>query len=75
VDDQWTLNNYIEVADELGLLPEGWKASIQAVLRDFRNYVHPRQEIKMTDKITEGEAYQAVGCLMRICQHIESKHP
>lgn len=73
--DEWSLNNYIEVAEQLALLPMGWKASVQAILRDFRNCVHPRRELKMTDKITQGEAFQSVGALMRICDHIEKTYP
>jgi hypothetical protein len=74
-EDQWLLNDCIEVADELTLLPPGWKAGVQAVLREFRNYVHPRKELKAQDPITQGEAFQAVGALMRICDHIEKRHP
>lgn len=74
-ENQWLLNDYIEVADDLALLPTGWKISVQAVLRDFRNYVHPRKEIGASDKITDGEAFQSVGCLMRICDHMQRVHP
>ena len=74
-DDEWTLNSLIEVADQLKLLPAEWKASVQAVLRDFRNCVHPRRELKMPDKITQGEAFQSVGALMRMCDHISTHYP
>ena len=73
--DQWTLYDYILVADELALLPQGWIDSVQVVLRDFRNYVHPRKELNSQDQITEGEAYQSVGALMRICDHITNNYP
>ena len=40
----WTLNNYIDAAYELGLLKEDVKKFSQA-LRDFRNYIHPYQQV------------------------------
>jgi hypothetical protein len=57
------------------VITKDWKGSVQAVLRDFRNYVHPRKELQSVDKITEGEAYQSVGALMRIIDHIVKNHP
>ena len=75
VEDQWMLNDLIEVAEDLSLLPTGWKVGIQSVLREFRNYVHPRKELKATDKISQGDALQSVGALIRICDHIEKNHP
>ena len=74
-ENQWMLNDYIEVSEELTLLPNDWKKSIQTVLRDFRNYVHPRRELRAPAQITEGEAYQSVGALIRICDYIEKNHP
>jgi hypothetical protein len=73
--DEWTLYDLIRVSDELGLVPKAWEASVQAVLREFRNYVHPRKELQMQDKITEGEAFQSLGALMRIHEYIEKNHP
>jgi hypothetical protein len=73
--DERTLDNYIGVADELDLLPGGWKLGVQAVLRDIRNYVHPRREIKEANRITQGEAFQSVGLLMKVLDHIQANHP
>lgn len=74
-EDQWLLDKLIEVADDLALLPTNWKQAVQAVLRDFRNYVHPLEELRATDKITQGEAFQSVGALMKIADHIQMYHP
>jgi hypothetical protein len=73
-EDEWTLNNYIEVAEELNRLPSGWKSQVQGVLRDFRNFVHPRVELAK-GSLTEGNAYSAVGVLMTIIEHVTAKHP
>lgn len=40
----WTLKNYIDVAAELGYLNEDIKKFSHA-LRDFRNYVHPYEQL------------------------------
>lgn len=40
----WGLRNYIDVAHELGWISQSAK-DISAVLRDYRNYVHPYKEM------------------------------
>jgi hypothetical protein len=40
----WGLRNYIDVAHELGWISQSTK-DISAVLRDYRNYVHPYKEL------------------------------
>ena len=41
---EWTLNNYIEVASENKILKEDVK-QFSYVLRNFRNYIHPYQQM------------------------------
>ncbi len=41
---EWTLNDFINVAHEVGFLSLDVKKHSHA-LRDFRNYIHPRQQI------------------------------
>ena len=41
---EWTLNNYIDVASEMGILKPDVKKFSHAV-RDFRNYIHPYQQM------------------------------
>ncbi len=41
----WTLNNFIDVAHELKFIREDVK-KFSHVLRDYRNYIHPNQQIK-----------------------------
>jgi hypothetical protein len=74
-EDQWMLNHYIDVSDKLELLPPGWKPRVTAVLRDFRNYVHPRNELAAPDRISEGEGFLSIGAIISICEYIERKHP
>jgi hypothetical protein len=40
----WTLNNYIDVAYEVGLLKQDVK-KFSHVVRDFRNYIHPYEQM------------------------------
>jgi hypothetical protein len=40
----WTLNNFIDVASEIGLLKQDVK-KFSHVVRDFRNYIHPYEQM------------------------------
>ena len=40
----WTLRHYIEVGHELGWVSQSGK-DVGAVLRDYRNYIHPHKEL------------------------------
>lgn len=40
----WTLNNFIDVAYDVGLLMDDVRKFSHA-LRDFRNYIHPYQQV------------------------------
>jgi len=46
---EWTLANFIDVARELGLLGKD-VSNFSSALRDFRNYIHPHQQ--MADKFS-----------------------
>jgi len=41
---EWTLNNFIDVSSEIGLLKQDVK-KFSLVVRDFRNYIHPYQQM------------------------------
>ena len=41
---EWTLNDLINVAHEIGILKKD-VAKFSHVLRDFRNYIHPYQQM------------------------------
>lgn len=40
----WTLNNFIEVATEMGMLKQDVR-KFSHVVRDFRNYIHPYEQM------------------------------
>jgi len=43
--NEWKLNNLIDVAKEIGFIKEDIK-KFSHLLRDFRNYIHPHQQLK-----------------------------
>lgn len=52
---EWTLNHYIEVGNELGWIGEAAKR-VGAVLRDYRNYIHPQAEYAQPVTLGEQDA-------------------
>lgn len=44
--NKWTLNHFIDVSHEVGFLKEDVK-KFSHVLRDFRNYIHPYQQMSL----------------------------
>jgi hypothetical protein len=72
-DEAWTLANLIGVAGDLGLLPAMDVKAIHQVLRDYRNFVHPRKEKKAAHPCTEAEAMLAKGALDAVCNHLFPK--
>lgn len=51
----WTLRAYIDVAHELGWITPSAK-DVAAVLRDYRNYVHPEKERSHGIVLTDGDS-------------------
>jgi hypothetical protein len=72
--DDWKLVNLIQVAANIGLLPKDPADTIHHVLRDFRNFVHPKVEIRAAHACTEAEAMLALGALDSVCNYLE-KNP
>lgn len=69
---KWKLVSLIKVSVDIGLLPEQRAASIDQVLRDYRNFVHPKKEIRNQHSCTEAEAYMAKGCLDGVYNHLKN---
>jgi hypothetical protein len=45
--------------------------AIDQVLRDYRNFVHPYEEVRADHACSEGEALAAIGALMGVCDHLQ----
>jgi len=69
--DNWTLEELILVAEDIGELPSSNVKSIDQVLRDYRNFVHPRKEIRSKHECKEGQALLAKGNLDVVCDYYE----
>ena len=41
----WTLSNFIDVSHDIGILNEDVK-KMSHIVRDFRNYIHPNEQLK-----------------------------
>jgi hypothetical protein len=69
---EWKLFKLIEVSVEIGVLNPDRAKSIDQVLRDYRNFVHPKKEIRAQHPCTEAEALMAKGALDGVYNHL---HP
>jgi hypothetical protein len=75
LDGGWRLTNLIEVAVDLKLLPSEREKSIDQTLRDYRNFVHPRKELRATHSVSEAEALMAKGALDGLCNLLTESKP
>ena len=67
---EWRLESLINVAVELNILAKPRADTIDQVLRDYRNFVHPAKERRAGHPCTDAEAYLAVGALGGVCNHL-----
>ena len=69
---EWTLNNFIDVASEIGILKQDVKKFSHA-LRDFRNYIHPYSQMVTNfypDKHTALICLQVLkAAIFQICEY------
>ncbi len=70
--NEWTLNNFIDVSHEVGFLNEDVKKFSQ-VLRDFRNYIHPYQQMSYNFRPDQHTAKICFQVLKAALYQIESK--
>jgi hypothetical protein len=68
--DSWKLIHLIEAAVDTGVLPQARADTIDQVLREYRNFVHPQKELKAKHDCTEAEAGLAKYGLDGVCDHL-----
>lgn len=68
----WRLENLIDIALDITLLKPDPANTIHQVLRDYRNFVHPKKEIRAAHECGDAEAMIAVGALKSVCNYIEA---
>ena len=66
---KWSLQKLIEVSIDIKIIPADRGSSIDQVLRDYRNFVHPKKEIRSKHQCNEAEALMAKGALDGIYNH------
>ncbi|MDA2733684.1 hypothetical protein PDQ75_00805 [Bacillus cereus group sp. Bc015] len=69
---EWTLDELIQVAKDIGILPTAHINNIDQSLRHFRNYIHPKRELRGQYECGGPETLLAKGSLDRICNLFES---
>ena len=69
---KWSLQNLIEVAVDISVLSSDREKTIDQVLRNYRNFVHPKKEVRVQYPCTEAEAYLAKGALDSVLNHLET---
>jgi hypothetical protein len=69
-DNEWVLAKLIGCAAHLTILDKSDAGAIHRALRDYRNFVHPRVEIRNAHQCTEAEATMAKGTLDMICNRL-----
>ena len=67
----WKLIILIDVATDIGIIPKQRADAVDQILRDFRNFIHPRKEVRSQFPCGEAEALLAKGALDAICNHLE----
>jgi hypothetical protein len=72
--DDWSLANLIDVAMDVKMLPKDPGNTIHQVLREFRNFVHPKREVRAAHPCTEAEALLARGALDSVSNYFD-KNP
>lgn len=71
----WTLYNLIEIATDIGMIPPDRAKTFDQTLRDYRNFVHPKKELRAAHACNEGEALLAKGALDALCDHFDRTLP
>lgn len=61
--EEWKLDDLIKVAGEIGVLPAETVQTIHQTLREYRNLVHPKAEIRKPVPLSAGYARSSFGML------------
>ena len=69
--EKWKLTHLLNAAVDTGILPSERAATIDQVVRDYRNFVHPHVEKAAHHECSEAEAGLAKYGLDGVCDHLE----
>lgn len=71
--DEWKLIHLIRASVQIQLIPQRIEKLVDTALRDFRNYVHPRKEIRSQHTCGKNEASSAVAALGMVIDSLGSR--
>jgi hypothetical protein len=71
--EKWRLEDLIRVAAAIAILPKEKEKTIDQTLRDYRNFIHPKKEIRSRLSIGDPEMRLAVAALDGVCDFLASK--
>lgn len=71
-EDEWPLASLIRVSAALGIIPVEREAIFDHTLREYRNFVHPRVEVRTEFGCGQSEASLAKAVLDIICDHLSA---
>lgn len=69
---KWNLQSFIRVSANIGVIRPENERTVDQSLRDYRNYVHPKKEIRSAHPCREAQALLAKGALDAVCDHLGS---
>ncbi|RYG31908.1 MAG: hypothetical protein EON93_12155 [Burkholderiales bacterium] len=73
--EDWKLASLVKIASDLALFDSNRLDMFDVSLREFRNFIHPKKEVRQAHSCGEGEAYLAVGALISLCEHFDTHPP
>lgn len=72
IKGEWKLEKLVAAASDIGILSKDRAETVDQVLRDYRNFVHPKKEIRSAHECTEAEGLLAKGALDGVCNYLEA---
>ncbi|MBX3210191.1 MAG: hypothetical protein KF764_34485 [Labilithrix sp.] len=73
--EDWKLEALIKIARDVKFIDQNREKTFDVGLRHFRNFIHPKREVKEEHACGEGEAHLAVGALIGLCDHFDKNPP
>lgn len=72
--EDWSLNDYLQAVNEMGLVDKANQV-FSVILRDYRNFIHPQQELKSKEPTPSKETVQLCckameNIIVQICKNV-----
>lgn len=73
-ETKWLLHELIKIAPAIGLISKTTANTLDA-LRDYRNFIHPSQELRSGHPCGKAQVASAMGALDGLCDHFDRNPP